>query len=126
LTPGRELATAQHVTHRLRQTVKAWFALANDLNALNERLKGKHVEFWSQDSLAPAAIAMALGQVELGRERLETQLKQIHAWRAHRLDQFRRNDPYGTAVLEVAHFMTTGKRTKRFRINQYEWDQVRY
>lgn len=124
VTRRHEALVGGRVATKLRQSVEPWFTMANDLATLNELVEDKH-DFWCLDQLVPAAIALALGQFERGRARLDEVEGWIHAWRQHRLERFRKNDPFGTLVLARAHFMRTGKRTKRFEYNQFEWDQLR-
>lgn len=126
VTPGREAIVGAHVAATMRVHVERWFKTANDLQALNEVVATRDSDFLPDDALGAAAIAFALGKGELGRERLEAVVADIHKWRAYRLERYRLNDPYGTAVLATAHFLTTGKRTRRFAYNEWEWSQVLY
>lgn len=105
LRPGHELGTAQHAAWRLRRSLEKWFSIANDLVALDEQFKGDHDEFWDSDMLAPSAIATVLGQVELGRERLEAVVRQINCSN----EGLPRNQRSGSAVLEMARFMSSSR-----------------
>jgi hypothetical protein len=106
--------------------VEAWFTMANDLEAINEKSVEPDHDFWVNDSLGPAAMAIALGQKERGLARLDHVVRGIHDWRAQRAERFRKNDPHGTAVLAKAHFMVTGRRTRRFAYDKWVWSQILY
>ncbi len=127
VTPGHEALVGGRVTSKLRQAVESWFSVANDLARLSELVDTDQRErFWCADPLAPAAMAIALGQFDRGRMRIDQVVKHVRELRQDRVERFRKNDPFGTLVLAKAHFISTGKRTKQFDYNQVEWNQLRY
>lgn len=105
--PGTEAAVGAEVLEDLRERLPDWFTLANDLPTVDALLGQPRPPFDWDNTLAPAAIAIALGHLERGKAITAAVVEQIGEDRRFRAEQFARDDLFGTAVLAQARHLAT-------------------
>ncbi len=103
LMPGEEAGIGAMLSTSIEDRVLPWLALTSDLSKLSLALKeGKSKRLWAPNSLADAAIALAIGKKPLAKTLIKKTVADIEATLDERRAHFGAKDPFGSAVLKLA------------------------